>query len=411
MIRLLIAAGLVSGLLMTAACGGRTPPGDASRIDADLVAALVPADATAAARAVDDFAFDLLDDLASPRDKAVETGPNVITSPLSVAVLLAMISAGADGDTAAEMADVLGLREGGDPRVGALLRKLADTEDVTLSVANALYSDGPLEDDYVSFVRRTFGATLKEADLGSAEAARAIDDWVGENTNGRIDKIAAELGLPDPQAVLVLLNTVYFLGEWTTSFDEDDTRPAPFTTPGGPVDVPTMHLTGESFLHTQRDGYRMVRLPYGEDGRFGMEIVLPEPGATGDIDATEWHAAVDSLVPTKIDELALPRFELRWSAELNEPLERLGMPTAFQPERADFRPMSPAAPALSSVVHKTYIKVDERGTEAAAVTGGVMTTSALANPMDFRVDRPFLFTISDRDTGTILFLGRVTDPR
>ncbi|MCO8271724.1 serpin family protein [Actinoplanes sp. TRM 88003] len=403
MIRLLTAAALISGLLLASACGGRTPPGDAARIDADLVDELTPADAGEVGRAVDKFAFDLLDAVAVD-------GSNTVTSPLSAALLLAMISAGADGDTATEMAHVLGLRPGRDPRVGALLRELADTEEVTLSVANALYSDGPLEDDYVKFVRRTFGATLEQADLASPQTAEAMDEWVRENTNGRIEGIARDLGLPDPQAVLVLLNTVYFLGRWTTSFDEADTRPVSFATPGGPVDVPTMHLRDRTFPYTQRAGYRMIRLPYGEDERFGMEIVLPDKGEP-ELDAAEWRAAVDSLAPVTIDELALPRFELRWSAGLRKPLEQLGMRTAFMPGRADFRPMSPAAPAVGSVVQKTYIRVDEAGTEAAAVTGGVMVTSARMDTIEFRVDRPFLFTISDRETGTILFLGRVTDPR
>jgi serpin B len=156
----------------------------------------------------------------------------------------------------------------------------------------------------------------------------------------------------------------------------------------------------------------MLRLPYGEDGRFGMEIILPDVGAdlTGKLTAAEWRAAVAGLTPTTVGELALPRFELRWSGRLNEPLQRLGMIDAFDGARADFRPMSPAAPALDKVVHKTYIRVDEHGTEAAAVTGGVMAVSALATPVEFRVDRPFLFTVSDRETGTILFLGSVTDP-
>jgi serpin B len=119
---------------------------------------------------------------------------------------------------------------------------------------------------------------------------------------------------------------------------------------------------------------------------------------------------VAALKPTAIDELALPKFELRWKGELNDPLARLGMPTAFGPS-ADFRPMSPANPALSRVVQKTYVKVDEHGTEAAAVSGGVMATSAKLNPLVFRADHPFAFSISDQQTGTILFLGSITDPR
>jgi len=313
---------------------------------------------------------------------------------------------------------VLHLADRRDPRVGALLATLADTDEVTLSVADALWADSgvPFEDDYLTYVRRTFGATVKQDDLGSAHAAQAIDAWADKNTKGRIKEIAADLGLPNSDAVLVLLNAVYFLGEWTTPFEPGATRPEPFTLPGGErVTVPTMHLMGKSFGYTQRDGYRMLRLPYGEDGRYGMEFLLPDDGTTlstvlDSLDAQQWRAAVDSLTEQPIDELALPRFELRWKGELNEPLQRLGMPTVFS-GRADLRPMTPLSGSLAMVVHKTYIRVDEHGTEAAAITGAVVESAGRLDPTVFRVDRPFAFTISDQQTGAILFLGSVTDPR
>lgn len=400
--------------MLLAGCGAPDPPGDAARIDARLVADLSPDDARAVSQAVDAFAFDLFGAVADGRQ-------NTITAPLSMTVLLAMLLAGADGDTAAEIAKALHLSDRRDVRVGALLGKLADTDDVTLSVANSLWADPdtPFEPDYLTFLRDTFGATAEQGDLGSPATAEKIDAWAGKNTNGLIDGIAADLGLPDPAAVLVLLNAVYFLGEWTTRFDAHNTRPEPFTLPGagaGAVDVPTMHLTDEKFDLAQRDGYRMLRLPYGKHGRYGMEIMLPDDGVTltdliASLDAAGWRAAVDSLTEQTVDELALPRFELRWKGELTDPLRRLGISAAFTPGTADFRPMSPAAPWLKTVVHKTYIRVDERGTEAAAVSGGAVATSARLGQTVFRVDRPFAFTISDQQTGAILFLGAVTDPR
>ncbi|WP_422770490.1 serpin family protein [Plantactinospora sp. WMMC1484] len=405
-------AALVTGAVLLTGCGTPAPPGDAARVDARLVAELSPGDAEAVGRAVNDFAFDLFGEVAGD-------GRNTVVAPLSMTVLLAMLLAGAGGDTATEIGRVLRLSDRRDVRVGALLRRLADTDEVTLSVADSLWADRgrPFEEDYLTFLRRTFGATVEEADLGSPDTAEKIDAWAAEHTDGLIDDIATDLGLPDPAAVLVLLNAVYFLAEWTTRFDPARTRPAPFTLPGGETaEVPTMHLTGETFGHTQRDGYRMLRLPYGDDGRYGMEIMLPDPGNTveglvGSLDAAEWRAAVGSLTGQTVDELALPRFELRWKGELTEPLRRLGVSAAFTPGRADFRPMSPAAPWLETVVHKTYLRVDERGTEAAAVSGGVMAVSARLAETVFRVDRPFAFTISDEQTGTILFLGAVTDPR
>lgn len=403
---------LLAGAVLLAGCGRSTsPPGDAARIDAQLVADLGPDGARAVGQAVNGFGFDLFAGVANGKQ-------NTIMSPLSVAVLLGMVLAGAGGDTAAETAKVLHLDDRRDVRVGALLRTLADTDQVTLSVADALWADRdkPLEEDYLTFVRRTFGATVEQDDLGSLNAARAIDTWADKNTNGRIREVAADLGLPDARAVLVLLNTVYFLGEWKTQFDRNGTRPEPFTRPdGGRVDVPTMHLNGGTFGYTQRDGYQMLRLPYGKHGRYGMEVMLPDDRNTlasllTRLDAGEWRAAVDSLTEQTVDELALPRFELRWKGELNDALQRLGMTTAFTPGKANFRPMSPLDMWLEKIVHKTYVRVDERGTEAAAVTGGVMTTSARLNPTVFRVDRPFAFTISDQQTGAILFVGAVTDP-
>jgi serine protease inhibitor len=378
----------------------------------ELVADLDPVDAQVVGEAVNEFGFDLLGQLTDGTE-------NTVTSPLSVATLLAMVLAGAGGDTAAAMADVLHLDDPRDVRVGALLDTLADTDEVTLKVANALFAqDGvPFEPDYVDFVTDTFGAALDEVDLGDPQTAEQIDTWVREHTGDLIDGIAEDLGLPDPDIVLVLLNAVYFLGEWTTQFDPGDTQDEPFTLgDGSQVDVPLMHLRVETFGHTERDDYRMIRLPYGEDGRYGMEILLPDEdtdlaAVLGGVDAAEWRAAVDSLADIEISDVAVPKFELEWDAELAGPLAQLGMGDAFT-RGADFRPMSPADLWLDTVVHKTYIRVDEEGTEAAAVTGGGMrATSIDVEALTFIVDRPFAFTISDTETGTILFLGSVTDPR
>ena len=393
---------LLAVVLLLGACGSKVP-GDAGRIDAKLVSDLKPGDAQTVAQSVDAFGFDLFHQLADGKQ-------NTITSPLSVAVMLAMALAGADGDTAAGMAKVLHLGERRDVRVGALLRELADTDQVKLSVADALWADPgtPLEKDYQDFVRKTFGATVDQGDLGSPGIVKTIDDWAAENTNGRIDHIAADLGLPDPAAVVVLLNAVYFLGQWKTPFD--NTAPAPFAVGGGAtVDVPTMQLRDATLGYAQLDGYRMLRLPYGKHARYSMEIMLPDQGHSltdmlKGLDAASWRAAAGRLSEQDVDEVTLPRFELRWSAQLMPPLQRMGLPTG------GLTSMAKAGPALTAVVQKTYIKVDEKGTEAAAVTGGV-ATMARSNPLDFRVDRPFAFTISDQETGAILFLGAVTDPR
>jgi serine protease inhibitor len=402
-----LAAALTCATLLLAACGSPGPRGDAARIDKKLVADLRPGDTRAVGQAVDDFGFDLFGRLADGRD-------NTVISPLSMTVLLAMLLAGADSDTATEIAHVLHLSDRRDVRVGALLRQLSDTDEATLSVADALWA-GPqitLTTDYREFLTKAFGATLNNGDLGSPATAKDIDRWASRNTDGLIDGIAHDLGLPDPTAALVLLNAVYFLGQWKTPFDPAQTRSEAFQRVGP---VPMMHLSDTRFDYAQRDGYRMLRLPYGKHGRYAMEVMLPDGGHTlkdmlGTLDAAEWRSAVAALRPTEVDQVALPKFELRWKGRLNQALVQLGMPAAFRPG-ADFRPMSPLAPPLSLVAQKTYVRVDEKGTEAAAVSGAVTATSAKSNPLVFRVDRPFAFSISDQQTGTILFLGSVTDPR
>ncbi|MDF0512489.1 serpin family protein [Agromyces sp. H3Y2-19a] len=405
-------AGLVVAVtLVLVGCGrvgGQPGGGEGDTVDADLAGSLSAERAAAAADDVNAFGFDLHAAIA-------EDGDNIVTSPVSSSVMLAMVAAGAGGDNAEEMVEVLGLDGPRDTRYAALLAGLVGTDDVTLAVASSLWSaEGyPFEDDYVSFVQETYGATLDEVDLGSQGAADAIDDWVDERTEGLIDEVAADLGLPDPQAVLVLLNTVYYRGTWTTAFDEADTREAPFALAGGDeVVVRTMHRSAAEVEASFGDGFQMLRLPYGDDERFGMEVLLPVEDVAldellDDLDAEVWADAVDGLQTVTFSEIALPCFELEWDANLNEVLRSLGMVSAF--EGGDFSPMSPADPFLDTVVQKTYIRVDEAGTEAAAVTGGVMAESA--GPPPFRVDRPFAFTISDRETGAVLFLGSVHDPR
>ena len=401
---------LVAMTLFLAACGGDAPSqgpvGDG--VAAELAGSLSPEEAAAAAAGVNAFGFELHGAVAEP-------GQNTATSPLSASVLLAMVAAGAGGETAEEMVEVLRLEEAQDTRYAALLADLADVDDVTLGLANSLWAaEGyPFEDDYIDFVQDTFGATLDEVDLGAQQSADRIDDWVEERTEGLIEDIADDLDLPNAQAVLVLLNAVYFLGTWTTTFDEAETRDAPFTlADGSQVEVPTMHRSDPEVETADGEGFTMLRLPYGDDERFGMEVVLPDEDVAlddllGQLDAETWQGAVDQLASSTPSQLALPRFELEWDATLNEALQGLGIVSAFG--GGDFTPMSPANPLLDTVVQKTYIRVDEEGTEAAAVTGGVMDESA--GPPPLLVDRPFAFTVSDSETGTILFLGTVHDPR
>jgi len=409
-----VAIGLA--LMLVAACGAEDepaePPGDAGRIDVELVGELSDSDAREVAGSVNAFGFDLQAALMAEEDG------NVVTSPLSVATLLAMVAAGAGGETAEQMAEVLHLDDLRDDRFAALLRTVSDTDDVVVSVANALWANEgtPFEEDYLAFVQDVFGATAEEAPLGDQATAEEIDAWVEERTEGLIEEIAADLGLPNQRAVLVLLNAVYFLGEWSVQFDPDLTSDQPFTlADGSEVGVPMMYRPSnaeEPVGVARRNGYDVVRLSYGDDERFEMDVFLPAPEhdtawLIDRLDADERAAALDELQQQELD-VRLPSFELEWDATLNDTLIALGMELPFGNGDVDFRPMSAVNPYLSTVVHATYIRVDEEGTEAAAITGGVM--EEVSAPLPFTVDRPFLFTVSDTRTDTVLFLGTVGNP-
>jgi serine protease inhibitor len=415
-------AGVVVGALLLAACGGASPAtdepptGDAARIDTALVASLSSGEAREVADAVNAFGFDLLRGLTTGLDA---DATHTIVSPLSVATLLAMLGAGADGATAQQIAEVLHLDGPDDARVGALLGALTGMDGVTLSVANALWSDDEvaLEAAYLEVLGQRFGATAEVADLGLAQTAQEIDAWVDGRTGGRIPGIAEELGLPDPDALLVLANAVYFLAAWTTPFDPELTFDQPFAlADGSQVDVPLMHLHALPFLHARGEGFEVLRLPYGDDGRIGLDVLLPDEGRPlavflGALDLGTWRTAMDRLVERELDLVAVPRLELAWDARLGDELVELGMEQAFSGE-ADFSRMTPVEVGVGNVVHATYLRVDERGTEAAAVAAAELDGGEPAAPASvFRVDRPFAFTISDQHTGTILFLGAVADPR
>jgi serine protease inhibitor len=414
-------AGVVTGVLLATACADvspatdERPPGDAAGIDAALVASLSSDEAREVAGAVNAFGFDLLQELRTGRDA---DATNTIVSPLSVATLLAMLGAGAGGETARQIAEVLHLEGPDDPRIGALLGALTGIDHVTLSVTNAVWSDDEvaLEAGYLEVLGQRFGATAETADLGSAQAARDIDAWVEGRTGGRIPGIAQELGLPDPDALLVLANAVYFLGDWTTPFDPELTSDRPFVlADGSEVDVPLMHLHDVSVLHGRGEGFEVLRLPYGDDGRIGLDVLLPDEGRPlaamlGALDLETWTTVTDQLTERQMDLVAVPRFELAWDARLGGALVGLGMEHAFSAE-PDFTRMTTTEVGLGTVVHVTYLRVDERGTEAAAVTAADLDGGEPAAPESiFRVDRPFAFTISDHETGTILFLGAVADP-
>lgn len=391
---------------------------DVSRAAAD------PEAARRAASAVDAFAADLYRELA-------RTPGNVVFSPYSVELALAMTRAGAVGRTADEMSAVLHAAAAGelDAGLNALDQALAKrpgrypfgdgTVELELSVADRVWGqkDYPFEKPYLDTLAASYGADLRLVDYVNARAqARAdINKWVAERTRDRIPELIPD-GVLNELTRLVLTNAIYFKGKWAAPFAKGATADAPFhRLDGTDATAKLMRLSSSGLAYGTGAGYQAVRLPYV--GGLSMIVVVPDAGSFAKVegslrDDASLRAAASGLARGTHVTLRLPRFTFRTKAMLKPALETLGMPLAFT-DRADFTKMSPRGRELfiRDVAHEAFIAVDEDGTEAAAATAVIVeATSAPLKSVELTVDRPFLFLIRDDETGATLFMGRVVDP-
>ncbi|MEM6958705.1 MAG: serpin family protein [Myxococcota bacterium] len=354
---------------------------------------------------------------------------NRAISPASLVLALEMTRTGAAGETLAEMSRVMGADEGYAAAARAAVTRFPalSNEGVTLRLANRLYGEATytFEQPFLRSVAAGFGASLEPVDFrGAPEAARgAINGWVAERTESRIRDLLPS-GSIVSETRLVLVNAMHFYGRWETAFPASRTRDRPFHVDGGePVDVPTMMRLG-NFRAGDIGKARLIEIPY-ERGRLSMVIVMPKTydgladleSSLSDDAISHWNAALRAYGRYHLE---LPRFrvEAPRSMALGDTLKAMGMVTPFDRATADFSAMAnPPSPAdrlyISEVFHKAFVAVDEVGTEAAAATAVVMgrAGSRPAPPEPFNVDRPFLFYIRDVESGAVLFLGRVVDPR
>jgi serpin B len=368
------------------------------------------------------FAFDLYQALR-------EKEGNLFYSPYSISLALAMTYAGARGDTEQEMADTLHFLLAQDDlhrAFNALDIELAsrgegaqgrDEQGFRLNIVNAIWGqrDYPFLDEFLDTLAENYGAGLRLLDFIKApeESRITINEWVSDQTEERIKDLIPQ-GAIDSLTRLVLTNAIYFNAAWQYPFDENDTRDGTFYLLGGSeITVPMMHQT-EDFSYAEGDGYQMVQLPY--DGReLAMVILLPRSGQfeafEGSLDAQQVAAMIHDLERRQVI-LTMPKFEFESEFSLKQTLAAMGMPTAFS-DSADFSGMTGNRELkISDVIHKSFVAVDEAGTEAAAATAVIMEMTALppAEAVEVNIDRPFLFFIRDIGTGSILFVGRVTNP-
>jgi len=364
------------------------------------------------------FAFSLFREI----NRQEEAGRNVFVSPLSVAMALGMTYNGAAGSTRAAMAEALELQGMSIGEVNQAYRDLIDLlrgldARVEFRLANSIWHRPqfvPLQ-SFQDVNRQFFDATVQALDFSQPGASSTMNDWVDRNTNGRIKKIIPE-SVPD-HLVMYLINAIYFKGDWTYRFDKGLTRNQPFRLADGEqVSVPMMSREEKHHVRMFSDGnVTVVDLPYSRRA-FAMTVVLPDDVRGAERLATEltqerWNGWIAALDSTSIL-VSLPKFTLEYALRLNDVLKALGMAEAFDPCRADFSNMFVIRPGqnfyIDDVRHKSFVDVNEEGTEAAAATSvGVGVTSA---PARIEVDRPFLFAIRERLTGSILFLGKIMNP-
>ena len=391
-----------------AACGGE-PSGPIDSLPRPLTAAEEQLVASGNA-----FAFDLFHQVVAETDP----GANMFVSPLSVAMALGMTLNGAAGETETAMRSALRLNTLTGEDANRSFRDLIDlltTLDrrVEFAIGNSVWArEGyAFEPAFLDVARQFFDARVEALDFDAPEAAAAINAWVDEQTRGRIPEIVPD-ALPS-DVVMYLINAIYFKGDWTQPFDIAQTTDRSFhLASGGSADVPTMAHGAPIEVRSGRgDGVTVLELPYAR-GAFSMVVVVPDEGSSieamiDDIGIATWGGWQDLLHDGEAL-IHLPRFSYSFEVTLNDALAALGMGVAFSGS-ADFTRLSPDGGLfIDEVKHKAFVEVDEEGTEAAAATSVSMAVSV---PPIIEVNRPFLFVLRERFSGTVLFLGRVMDPR
>jgi len=346
---------------------------------------------------------------------------NIFISPLSVSMALGMTANGAAEATLDSMRATLELIDLTEEESNAAYHSLIElltTADaqVQFDIANSIwYRDiWTFNNDFLQRCRDYFEAVVRGLDFSDPTAADIINAWVDENTQGKIKEIVVK---PiDPAIVMFLINAIYFKGTWTYEFDPEETEDDEFTRLDESKVACRMMAQETSLPYLATDQFQAVDLPYG-DGIFSMTVLLPRPEVHVDsvvalMTPENWAAWTGSF-DTTIVLLELPKFTFRYELTMNDVLMALGMRLAFDASRADFTRMLPDAELfISGVVHKTFVQVDEEGTEAAAVTAGIVGITSGDQPIVtyVRVDRPFVFVIRERTSGALLFMGKIVEP-
>ena len=405
--RTLIAA---SGCAFFAACGNSVDPiVELPRALSVAEGKLVDADSR--------FAFKLFREVNEQ-----DAGKNIFISPLSVGMALGMTYNGAAGSTRAAMQEALELQDMTLEEVNQAYQSLIELlrnldPRVEFLLANSIWYRNTMtfEQAFIDLNAQFFDAEVAALDFNSPSAANTINDWVRQSTSGRIEEIVDS---PiNAETIMFLINAIYFKADWASQFDKNRTQSEPFfLSDGSQTTVQMMSHEDEipiHYLHDRDSDIQVVDLPYGGLA-YSMTILLP--GSPQGVDSlvenmthTQWAGWVAALDSTS-RQISMPKFRLEYELDMNDVLKSLGMSIAFSPDSADFTNMyAPGNVFISKVKHKTFVEVDEEGTEAAAVTSVEIGLTS-AGPQPIVIDRPFVFAIREKHSGTILFVGKILDP-
>lgn len=346
---------------------------------------------------------------------------NVFVSPSSVAIALAMVYNGARGETQQGMAramEIQGINLEALNQANADLKALLENPDpkVQLSIANSLWARQgvPFKPEFIQQNQQFYQAKLTELNFADPRAVPTINNWVSQNTRGKINEIVDQLS---PDDVMVLINAIYFKGNWSRQFDKQLTKTEPFyLANGGSKNHPLMAQRGE-YRYLDNNLFQGVMLPYGDGRRMSMVVLLPKKESSlaqlqRNLTAENWEQWMNQF-RNRQGSIQMPRFKLEYKVELTRILSQLGMGDAFT-RQANFSGISQIPTQIDEVKHKTFVEVNEEGTEAAAVTSiGIRATAAIPmdEPFQMKVDRPFFCAIRDNQTGSVLFMGSIADPR
>ena len=360
------------------------------------------------------FGLELLKEVFENDDK-----PNIMISPASVSIALGMAYNGAESTTMDAFEQVLNYEGLTREEVNNITKELihvllTNTKGNLLEIANSIWyrDEFPVKQDFIDLNSNYYEAQVKELDFGKSNALKTINDWVSNNTHNKIEKILDSI---DPSTMMILINAIYFNCVWEVEFDPDETYDAPFYTENGTrfgtVDMMKLEST---FNVAWADNFRALELPY-KGNKFSMFLFLPDEGSTvsdlvEELDGETWKEWQELFTEVKDYEIELPRFEFEFDRSLKEDLKAMGLDEAFT-DQADFSGISEIDLLISDVIHKTYIKLNEQGTEAAAVTAITMDVTSAGPGSILRFDRPFLFAITENTSKAIIFAGKVSQPK